>query len=355
MSNKLKYSLLALLLTATAALGGDLLIKTRGDIIFKSTSGSVKLNSPVRVNSIGGISGVGPTLGGVPVGGVVAVVPNLHANLWQPPATGVVKDGFMRADGNSVPGGCTDCKIPPLTTLPNMVGKYVKGGTTTSGTTTTVSDLTITAAQMPQFSFTNNATTGMVDITGNTPVTHNHNIDHTHSVSNTTTTHAHAQTHSHGIDFNTDGGHAHSVTLPGTVGSHSHQLNGPDGHTLAMDAGTGTVVTFQFAQATTNSATYNGPWVAWWDGGHTHSINTAGITADHRHYANLSSTTPGINPSTGTHTHTITNYTTGQSGAISQEHNHTFGSIAIGSASPTAARSPYDIAKSEVVWVIRVK
>jgi hypothetical protein len=76
--------------------------------------------------------------GFVPLGGMIAVTPAIDTvNSWQPPATGVIKDGFMRADGNTVPSG----QGSPLQgkVLPNMqtANRYPRGSTATSWTTGT--------------------------------------------------------------------------------------------------------------------------------------------------------------------------------------------------------------------------
>ena len=76
--------------------------------------------------------------GFVPLGGMIAVTPAIDTvNSWQPPATGVIKDGFMRADGATVPSG----QGSPLQgkALPNMQtgNKYPRGSTATSWVTGT--------------------------------------------------------------------------------------------------------------------------------------------------------------------------------------------------------------------------
>jgi hypothetical protein len=91
---------------------------------------------------------------------MVAVVPNLDtANAWQPPASGIIKDGFMRADGATVPSG----QGSPLQgkVLPNMtpsVGndRYLKASratswTTGSYTTSGVNTYSLAANQLPTF------------------------------------------------------------------------------------------------------------------------------------------------------------------------------------------------------------
>jgi len=87
--------------------------------------------------------------GSVPVGGMVTVMPNIDvANTWQPPATGVIKDGFMRADGTTITSAHKGlgCKLAVGTVLPNMVQKYPRGNTTSGaagGANTQASNVTI--------------------------------------------------------------------------------------------------------------------------------------------------------------------------------------------------------------------
>ena len=116
----------------------------------------------VKVNSPGGMTGPGS----VPIGGMVAVMPNTHANAWQPPASGQIKDGFMRADGGTVPT-CSDCVIPAGQVLPNMNGSFPKGATT-SGTLTAAQKLA--GSHIPQLStsYTPAGTVG-VTISGSAP------------------------------------------------------------------------------------------------------------------------------------------------------------------------------------------
>lgn len=73
--------------------------------------------------------------GAIPVGAIVPVMPNTDANAWQPPSSGVIKDGFMRADGVTISAShrASGAKFAVGTVLPNMVSKYAKGATT-SGT-----------------------------------------------------------------------------------------------------------------------------------------------------------------------------------------------------------------------------
>ncbi len=72
--------------------------------------------------------------GYVPIGGMVAVMPTIATGAgeaWQPPATGVIKDGFMRADGHQITAGnvTAGSKIPLNTYLPDMVAMMPRGAT----------------------------------------------------------------------------------------------------------------------------------------------------------------------------------------------------------------------------------
>lgn len=131
----MKKIFLLLAFFSSLAFGADhLLYAPSGNLILDAKVGSVvKVNKTLRVDNITNLAGTSGAPGMVPIGGMVAVMPNTHANAWQPPATGVIKDGFMRADGAVVPA-CADCVIPAGTATPNMVTRFAKGSTT-SGTT----------------------------------------------------------------------------------------------------------------------------------------------------------------------------------------------------------------------------
>jgi len=86
----------------------------------------------------------------VPIGGTVAVFSNLPG-AWQPPVSGAIKDGFMRADGAQVPASCTKCKIPAGTTLPDLTDKMLRGSTTAGGSIgDDSSSITLTDTQIPE-------------------------------------------------------------------------------------------------------------------------------------------------------------------------------------------------------------
>jgi hypothetical protein len=131
--------LLLLALVSSSAFGADQKISApSGNLILDAKAGSVvKVNKTLQVDSIKNFAGTSDAPGMVPIGGMVAVMNRNNslvtlAGAWTPPATGVIKDGFMRADGGTVPT-CSDCVIPAGTVLPNMVNSYPRGNTT-SGT-----------------------------------------------------------------------------------------------------------------------------------------------------------------------------------------------------------------------------
>jgi len=129
-----KIFLLCFLISSLSFGADHLMYAPSGNLVLDAKVGSVvKVNKTLRVDNITNLAGTSGAPGMVPIGGLVAVMPNTHANAWQPPATGAIKDGFMRADGAVVPA-CADCVIPAGTTTPNMVTRFLKGSTT-SGTT----------------------------------------------------------------------------------------------------------------------------------------------------------------------------------------------------------------------------
>ena len=111
--------------------------------------------------------------GGVPIGGMVFVMPHVTGS-WQPPASGVVKDGFMLADGSTVADASS-----PLNgqVLPNMTGGvYPRGDSTSSNTSAGSNTTTIASTNLPQ---------------------HTHSINHDHA---SATTGNQSQSHSHSVD-----------------------------------------------------------------------------------------------------------------------------------------------------------
>jgi hypothetical protein len=113
----------------------------------------------IKTDSILNSAGTSGAPGMVPIGGMVAVIPEIDTtNSWQPPSGANIKDGFMRANGSVVPSG----QGSPLQgrTLPNMetlnryprasnatswvTGTYTTGGANTQATNVTLSAHSIT-------------------------------------------------------------------------------------------------------------------------------------------------------------------------------------------------------------------
>ena len=170
--------------------------------------------------------------GFVPLGGMVAVMPTLHANAWQPPASGAIKDGFMRADGATVSAqNVTDGSVFPAgTVLPNMVGNYPKGDTTSGGTggsTTITSNVTVStqpAFTVPGHYHNTFVLTAAGQTLGTTNVTSGAGSAHFHYQ-------GYGTTGANGYHITVDtanGGVANAgtgVTVTGDESSHKHSTN----------------------------------------------------------------------------------------------------------------------------------
>jgi hypothetical protein len=120
----------------TPPLGFSLTITTSG--LIQCTLPTITGFSYAEINYAINAPALGSSsVGQVPLGGLVAVMPNIDAvNAWQPPATGIIKDSFMRADGTIINAGhiAQGCLLALNTVLPSLTAKYLKGGAT-SGTT----------------------------------------------------------------------------------------------------------------------------------------------------------------------------------------------------------------------------
>ena len=118
----------------------DTIKDSTGNAALTLTAGAgvaVQVNKELWVATIRDSTGVTSPPGMVPVGGLVAVMPNIQlTDAWQPPATGVIKDGFMRANGHIITAQnvIDGSKLRAGTVLPNMETKYLRGNST-SGTT----------------------------------------------------------------------------------------------------------------------------------------------------------------------------------------------------------------------------
>jgi len=292
--------LLLLALVAGSAFGADQKISApSGNLILDAKAGSVvKVNKTLQVDSIKNFAGTSGAPGMVPIGGMVAVMPTTHANAWQPPATGVIKDGFMRADGAVVPT-CADCVIPAGTVTPSMINRYPRGNTTSGSNGTGANTVTLGAANIPTTTGTITAGTAAGQTLGTTNVSLESGIAAGQSIVKNSGNHNHGGSTAWGgaTDSNGDGyvridsNLFYTVgTAPGTVG--------------VQEAGT-----------------------------HAHVIGNDVVNIDHTHGPSSVSGTTNIG-----HTHGTSSVS---------------GSVSVGSASPTAVNN--EPAYTEVVWIIRVK
>ena len=198
-----------LLLVATLAFAADKYVNSSGNLILDAGSGSyVKVLKEMRVTSIKNIDGTSGAPGQVPIGVMVAAMPSFHANAWQPPASGAIKDGFMRADGATISAqNVTDGSVFPAgTVLPNMSNSFLRGATTSSATATG---------------------------SDTRDISHNHTMAHTHD---TTVSHTHTMAHTHDTSIaHTHGygfAHTHGTDSQLSTLSLAHQHNYKHGHQI---------------------------------------------------------------------------------------------------------------------------
>ena len=344
--------LLVVIVTIACAAPGDKSFTSVGNFFLDSGS-VIKILTELRVDSLYNANGSQKLPGFVPVGGMIAVMPNTNSKAWQPDSGCAIKDGFMRAGLNSgtpcVVPTCADCGIPAGTTLPNMVGKFIRGNTTSN--TAAGGNVVVAVANVPQISST-------VTYTGVQSIGHTHNINHGHP-SNVTDgnnqDHTHDATHTHGGSSSDDSTtHTHPL---GTYGhaAHEHYFtnSGGETHTTNFGANTGPVATFRFAPSQVNGTCY-------WDdmftmrstGAHSHGGAAASDAAGgHGHDATgIASGNSSTSGNTSTHAHgTLSATNSLVNSATDHSHNVTFSFANGGQAVNT---TPTNI---EVVWVIRVR
>ena len=134
--NLFRVFLSALLITSGASQGAVIKESKQGQSIefYTNESGTVAKSAELtpggtlKVNEVTDLAGTGTPPGMIPIGGMVAVMPGV-TGAWQPPATTVVKDGFMRADGATVADAASPMNGQ---VLPNMVNSFARGATTSS-------------------------------------------------------------------------------------------------------------------------------------------------------------------------------------------------------------------------------
>lgn len=285
------------------------------------------------------ISGVS-LIGSVPIGGMVAVTPNTHANAWQPPADcSTIKDGFMRTStaagvACNVPA-CSDCIIPTGTTLPNMYQKYARGGGTsgsTGGANTQASNVAVaTQPAINNHSFTQPSAHAITQ-----PAINNHTF---------------TQPSAHSI---TIPGHYHSMSTGSTLSAST--TNSTHAHTSASNwsylavnkPGSGAAA--QGSYYAQDTVVNTGP-----DGSHSHIITgslglvTGGSNGD-----------AGFSPSSISNNHSgggVDGHSLSQNVALTN--NHSGGGVDGHSLSQNVTLTNNTVNNEpsylEVVWVIRVK
>jgi len=257
--------------------------------------------------------------GAVPLGGMVVVMPHVDAAAWQPPASGSIKDGFMRADGTVITSTHVSqgCKFSAGATLPSMMAKYPRGNTT-SGATGGANTVTIASTNLPVH------THGFGTIAAANESSHTHGVGtyanaaeaaHTHGVGTYANAAEAAHTHGVGTYANTaEAAHTHGV------GTYANTAEAAHTHSSALPAHRH----FIQSRSTVNNSV-----------GHTHSGTTDPQNANHTHgytrntggaiglgggtyagYSEVGASTGGISAD---HGH---NYTTG---GVSSNHTHSTG------------------------------
>jgi len=365
-------TLLALSLISTGAVikeskqGGSIEFYTNesGTVVKKA---EITAAGKMKVDQIENLSGGTPP-GMIPIGGMVAVMPTIHANAWQPPVSGAIKDGFMRADGWQITAqNVTDGSlIPAGTYLPNMVYMVPRGDTDSCNGSSAC-----------------NTKTGGSD---NATLTMNNIPEHNHGATGLSGSMAASEfEHSHSLSGSVAGG---TASLTGSITSGGASLSGSvsggtasgtfasSGHTHGLASGaaaigmpgntTGYLIFSRSGQAFTGSY-YASMASAWASTGDSHlGTNLIGTTDANTATASVSSTaasngTLGVSYTAPTNGTLAVSNTPANNGtlAVGADNITTARSVGIsgntanaGQASPTAVDTLPNYQK--VVWVIRV-
>jgi hypothetical protein len=345
----------------TPPLGFSLTITTSG--LIQCTLPAITGFSYAEINYAINAPALGATsVGQVPIGGLVAVMPNIDAvNAWQPPATGIIKDSFMRADGTIITPThvAQGCLLAVGTVLPSLTAKYLRGNTTsgsTGGSNTYTPAGTNAASNVPAsgLTFTGTDASYTVSVPG-----HYHSMG-TGSTLNIT---------SSGSTSVTGSTNASSVTGSTGASSVSGTVGGPDDgtHTHTYTDGTLSTVNKILAVGTTYSIQDAGMNTGTTGSGHDHAfvLTAAGQTI-------TSATAAGQTIASATaanHIHASSSFS-GSIGLVTDGSNGNGAFNATGSNTPagtiagtaTAAAQAFtgteantEPAYVETVWVIRVK
>ena len=328
-------------------------------IMSPGTNHNVVIQSPAQISSVLNLVGDGSPAGVVPLGGMIPVMPSTHVNAWTPPASGVIKDGFMRADGTLISAAnvSAGCVLPQGTALPDMTLRYVKGGSISgSALATTFNSLTISSnASIPTMSASN--------VTTNASSAHTHSMAHGHSATGTqSANHNHtANSHNHAGNWYTGGAslnHTHSGTSE-SGGNHYHPAN--LGFTDSIGTwwnSNSTAVNRLFSPFGTNVNCYGGCWItAATAPYHFHDTLTAptcSLSASGVHpvpVGGSSTSSWDTSDAANTHSHPLGASSIATSAVSTPAHYHKT-SYSIGQASPTS--TDIQPAHLDAVWVIRI-
>ena len=325
--------------------------------------------------------------GSVPLGCMIVAMPSIDvANSWQPPLSGTIKDGFMRADGTIINAGhiSQGCLLAVGTVLPNMIQKYPRGNTTSGATggsnTFTPAGTNATsnvAASGLTFSGTGiNPSTTLAaagSFTDSVSVPASGLTFSGTSTSYSVSVPAHYHGMGTGADLNITGSGSTTVTgtVGGTDGTHTHTLTYRD-QVVGASAGT-TAVQMQVSAANNLQSITNV--ISTTSSGHGHGFSLSAPNHTHANTnfsgsiglvtggqnGNLAISASGSNTPSGTiaGTATGTGTATSRSSWFTSTTYTPSGSI---TGTATAAAQAFtgtpassEPAYVEVVWVIRVK
>ena len=346
--------LLAIFVTLAYAAPGDKLFKSPGNFIIDAIT-DVKIITTLRSDTPWDINGTQRLPGFVPVGGMLAVMPSTSPTAWQPDSGCGIKNGFVRAGlalGTpcSVPV-CADCAIPQGTLLPNMVGKFARGNTT-SGTTGGGSVL-VSNSNIPQI-------IGAVTSSGIQSQGHTHTTSHSHpgdvSLGNSAA-HSHTAQHYHGTSIGFDSATHYHVANVDTIAGYRHSITNGAGenHSSAYGANNGAVTVFRFGPVLPeNRPVYvSARWSTTASGAHTHGYGAVATSASSHGHGAAQSTSGGATTNNNEISHAHSTISTSalflDNSTVDHTHNTSFDFTNGGLAVNT---TPTNI---EVVWVVRVR
>ena len=263
----------------------------------------------------------------VPIGSLVPVMKNIPGS-WQPPATGVIKDGFQLADGAVV----NDTGSPLNgSNTPNMIEKFLRGGTV-SGLAQGESDNKIKSSHIPQHNHSIGNHTHSINHNHAAVASGSGGVAHTHGAGSFKTNgdHTHSFLHMHSLDIDYDGSHNHTSYLGG--GYKNWFAAGSNRKGLTNDTGSGNVT-----QTSTLAGTHKHT-------GNTSNQNTS-TTSGGGNDTPIDGTSGGASATSHTHSVDLPNFA-GTSGSAGAGNTGNWGN-----ATP-AEYMPYHLT---TVWVIRVK